>query len=365
MRNRFNLFLFCVVLYGVLSCQKQELDSSFAPLPSDKTVNSSKQLKFINELLDDNSFTAEYYFHRAKLNSEANRLRAGMRDIQAAIQLDSTKSQYHFMRATMLSKLNTPRDAIGSALTAEKMGYSGFELDLLLGKLHYQNQNPVQSLVHLRRARQIDQSNPEISYYFGAIYADVEDTAQAFNELYETIELNKNHLEAYVKAVQLSMKFQLGQKARSLVRQALNYCEPNEDLSFEIAQLLLRDNLVDSAAVWFDKILKASPDSWKANLGMAKYLIAKKLYVEAENYYVSALEYNPNIEGGYYQLGYIYEYYAKDMDKAIKYYKKAKRLNRGNEDIALALQRAEKKKLYLERGYRPRPIKTDSVNTVN
>ncbi|MGB0523141.1 MAG: tetratricopeptide repeat protein [Flammeovirgaceae bacterium] len=347
-----------------MACQKQEPDSSFAPLPSARTIDPQKQLMFINERIEDNSFTAEFYYRRAILNQEANRYRAGMRDIQAAIRLDSSKSEYHFLRAHILSELNTPRDAINSALTAEKMGYSGLELDLLLGKLHFLNQNYGQSLLHLRRARQVSHDNPEISYYFGAIYAQAEDTAQAFNELDNALLLDPKNIDAYVTGIQLANKFNRFRKSQQLAQQSLKNCAPTIDLSYEIAQTLLVTNQVDSAAYWFEKILKEEPESWKASLGMAKYLIAKKQYIEAEDYYVNALEYNPNIEGGYYQLGYIYEYYAKNYEKALKYYTKAKRLNRGNEEIMLAVERAERKKAY-KNGYRPRPILQDTTNQKN
>ena len=362
---RLSILIFICV--GVLSwsCQKKEYDSSFAPLPSAQSLDANKQLEFINERIDDNALTAEYYFHRSKLNSESNRFRAAMRDIQAAIRLDSSKSQYHFWKANLLNMLNTPREAIGSALIAERMGYSGLELDMLLGKLHYLNQNPVQSLVHLRRARQVNPQDSDISYLFGAIYADAKDTAQAFNELHDAIKLDSSNSEAYVKAIQLATDFQLLPKAKSLVKNAVSKCEMNEDLSYELARFLLTNNQVDSASYWFSKMLALNPESWKANFGMAKYLIAKKQYVEAEDYYVNALEYNPNIQGGYYQLGYIYEYYAKDVDKAIKYYKKAKRLNRSNEEIASALKRAERKKENKNRVYTPRAVVQDSTASNN
>lgn len=339
MHNNSLYFLFISLLF--IACQRQEVDSTLAPLPNTTTVSATKQLSFINERIDDDSYGAEYYYHRAKLHSASNELRAAMKDIQAAISLDSSQGHYHFWKAQILNLLNTPRDAINSALKAEQLGYSGVDLDLLLGKLHYLNQNPVQALIHLRRARQINQESAAISYYFGAIYADASDTAQAFNELNEALTLDSTNLNAYTKYIQLTNKVEMVGRSFKLAQQAVKYCKPDEDLSFEIAQLLLTANQVDSAAFWFQKILTQAPSSWKANLGMAKYLIAKKQYVEAENYYVTALEYNPNIEGGYYQLGYIYEYYAKDLNKALKYYKKATRLNRGDVEIAAAARRAE------------------------
>lgn len=356
-------FYLISLLLFFASCKKQEFDNTLAPLPNTQTVDASKQLEFINNRIDDDSYGAEYYYYRAKLHTEANQLRSAMKDIQAAISLDSTKSHYHFWKAQVLNLLNTPRDAISSALKAERLGYSGLDLDLLLGKLHYLNQNPVQSITHLRRARQINQESTDISYYFGAIYADAGDTAQAFNELKQALALDSTNRSAYTKYIQLTKKVGEINQSIKIANQAVKYCTPDENLSYEIAQLLLVSNQVDSAAYWFRTILNQSPNSWKANLGMAKYLIAMKQYVEAENYYVTALEYNPNIAGGYYQLGYIYEYYAKDVKKALKYYRKATRLNRGNEEIAAAAKRAEWKVEHKTLRYTPKPAKVDSTAT--
>ena len=61
-----------------------------------------------------------------------------------------------------------------------------------------------------------------------------------------------------------------------------------------------------------------------------------------------------------------FEKYTKDFDSYFdKYYKKATRLNRGNQEIAASLQRVEWKIEYQKYGYKPKakPIVQDSVST--
>ena len=121
-------FLFIIVF---MACQRQEVDSTVAPLPNIQTVSASKQLAFINDRIEDDSYVPEYYYQRAKLHSAANNLRLAMKDIQAAISLDSSRSHYHFWKAQVLDVLNAPRDAINAALKAEQLGYAGVEVDAL------------------------------------------------------------------------------------------------------------------------------------------------------------------------------------------------------------------------------------------
>ncbi len=357
---RFGIYLILFVSLLTIGCKESNVtDTSFSPLPNEGNKQSSKQGNFMNERIADNSLKPDYYFQRSKINFQEKSYQAALRDIQAAIQLDSLQSRFHFWKSIILADLGTNQDALKSARQAEKMGYKSIGLDILISKLYYENKEPNLSIQYLRKARQVLPSSPTISYLYGAIYADAQDTAQAFNELKEAIRLDSAYTNAYAKLIATYRKYGFVNKALDYGTAATRHCEENEDLIFEIATTLLANEQIDSAAFWHQKLLRINPDSWQANLGLAKYHIAKKEYLEAEKFYNTALEYNPNIEGGYYQLGYIYEYYAKDFEKAAKYYKKAVRLNRGNEEIEQALQRVNWR---LERRYAPK-IKNDKTDS--
>jgi tetratricopeptide (TPR) repeat protein len=360
---RLGIYFILLLSVFTIGCKESNVtDTSFSPLPNESNKQLSKQDDFMNERITDNSLKPEYYFQRSKIYFQEKNFQAAIRDIQAAIQLDSSQSRFHFWKSVILTDLGTNQDALTSARNAEKMGYESVGLDILISKLYYENNEPNLSIQYLRKARQVLPNSPTISYLYGAIYADAKDTAQAFNELKEAIRLDSTYTNAYAKLISTYKKYGLLNKALTYGAAATRHCEENENLIYEIANTLLLSEQIDSATFWHQKLLKINPNSWQANLGLAKYYIAKKEYLKAEEYYNTALKINPNIEGGYYQLGYIYEYYAKNVEKAVKYYKKATRLNRSNQEIATALQRATWK---LERRYMPKPSNevTDSIRS--
>ena len=349
-----NIILLCFIGGLFWSCKESKtLDTSFSPLPNEGNVNITKQANFLDDRISDNSLKPEYYFYRAKNHYEQKELEPALRDIQVAIRLDSSQSRHYFWQAMIMADLGSNQEALRTALRSEEMGYESIGLDILIGRLYYESNEPNLAIRYLRRARQILPEFPTISYLYGSIYADAKDTAQAFNELKEAIRLNPNYEEAYTKVVKIYREYGMYTNALSYAKRATKHFEPTEILSFEIATTLLQQENLDSASFWYNKVLEKNPSAWRANLGIAKYLIAKKDYLQAEKYYNKALEYNPNIEGGYYQLGYIYEYYVRDLEKAIAYYKKGSRLDRANEELAQALRRATRK---LENPYIPTPM---------
>ncbi|MFT5616796.1 MAG: tetratricopeptide (TPR) repeat protein [Arenicella sp.] len=357
---RFGIYLILFLSLFTIGCRESNVtDTSFSPLPNDANKQFSKQGNFMDERITDNSLKPTYYFQRSKIHFQEKDYKAALRDVQAAIQLDSFQSRFYFLKSVILADLGTNQDALGAARKAERMGYKSIGLDILISKLYYENSESNLSIQYLRKARQVLPNSPTISYLYGAIYADAQDTVQAFNELKEAIRLDSSYTNAYSKLIATYRKYGFVNQAIDYGTLAARHCEENKDLIYEIATTLLANEQIDSAVFWHRKLLKIDADSWQANLGLAKYHIAKKEYLEAEKFYNRALEYNPNIDGGYYQLGYIYEYYAKDLEKSMKYYKKAIRINRGSEAIESALQRVTWK---LKRRYMPES-KADSVTS--
>lgn len=341
----YRLIAFCLTILMVSSCQKVDFsDNGFVPLPSQSNTDDQKRLTFLTELLNEDSNEPTYYYQRAKLNYKLERYRVGLRDIEACIKLDGEKAEYLYWKASMLSELNDYEQALLVANQAIAKGLSRTDMDILLGQLHYHNGNTADALQYLENAYKLAPDNANAAYYLGAIFDDRADSASAIRELQNAIRLKPSYTDAYLRVVDIYNDGGLHSLAGEYLQKALASCQSDAALFVEVGHWLWRDSQRDSSIYWYRRGLQMRPALWEANYQLAQYYIDKKDYVLAESYYKEALSYNPNIKDGYYQVGYIYEYYLNQLEEAKKAYQKALKLDQSKaKEITLIIQRIDKK----------------------
>jgi tetratricopeptide (TPR) repeat protein len=108
----------------------------------------------------------------------------------------------------------------------------------------------------------------------------------------------------------------------------------------------------DEAIKSYKNALAISPDTPEIvyNIGVAYLFKGNNYYEIAKNWFKKSIELNPKLSSAYYNLGYI-SLKQKNYEEAISYLKKAKELNPKDEEIQIALRKAEnfKKESELEK----------------
>lgn len=342
---------------GLYACNAFKEDvEAFAPLPSESWLRTQSQLEYLSERIQEDGEQADYYFKRAKLNESLGKYRAAFLDIEACLRISGETGKYLYWKAKILAGLNDYEKALNIASKAVDSGFKSAEMNILLGQLQYQNGNTTEALPHLEKAYTLFPSNATTAYYLGAIYDDREDTLSAIRELSKTIQLKPDYTDAYLRLIQLYNRHNRTEAARPLVTKALNSCPPNASVYLQMGDVMWRQAALDSAVYWYREALQLWPSSWLANYKMAQYHIEKNNYELAESFYKEALSYNPNISGGYFQIGYIYEYYLNNLKEAKKAYEKGLRIDIDNaDDLKLGIRRVDRK-LYLT------TIRSDRMN---
>ncbi len=338
-------YLLLIIFASLASCN--ELDTSvqtFAPIPNEENTEAQKQLSYLSELIRDNPSQADLYYKRACLNHDLSRFRTALIDIETCLKIKGVTGELLFWKAKILAGLKDYEQALAIANQAIEMGVNHTDMDILFGQLQYHNGNAADALPYLENAYSIFPQDPTTAYYLGAIFDDRQDTSSAIREFNQAVRLKPDYTDAYLRLIRLYSRYELVDHSGETVAKALESCPPNAGVYQELGNWLWEQNFLDSAAYWYRQSLQLRPASWIANYRMALYYIAQKEYVLAESYYTEALAYNPNIPGGYFQIGYIYEFYLNQLEEAQQAYQKGKRIDRENaQALTESLERLKRK----------------------
>lgn len=103
-----------------------------------------------------------------------------------------------------------------------------------------------------------------------------------------------------------------------------------------------KEKKYDEAIISYKNALKFSPDSPEINYNIGVCYLGKgsNYYEIAKKWFKKAIELNPKLSSGYYNLGYIC-LEQKNYEEAIIFFKKAKELNPKDEPTQIALRKAE------------------------
>ena len=339
--NYCNLIILLIVVFLQACGYSLKQEDYLLPLPNDKNMNIEGRIDYLTNLIDDDD-RSEYRYERARLYLKADRNPAALRDINRAIELNAKNIKFYVVKARADLGENNYKDALEAAIYAEEKGYSSPELNVLLGELFYRDNNQISALRYLQQALVQFPNNYDAVYLTGKIYAEQKDTAASFNYLEKAIQLEPTSKDPYITYMSLLNDFKLYDKSAELGKNYLMNIEPDAAFSYYYAEILENNNLQDSALFWYEKSF-TEQNHWKPGIKLAKARLKNGDFREASRLYKIALEQNPSIENGYYELGYLQEYLLVDLDEALKAYQAGLESDSTNTRYPFYIKRVERK----------------------
>jgi len=206
-----------------------------------------------------------------------------------------------------------------AALYALENRENSSALNLLLGELHYEQKNEVDALRYLQKVLIVDPKNYDATFLCGKIYAEQSDTAASFRYLDKALVIAPEKKNTYNAYLGLLNQFSLYDRAEKLAQAYLKVAEPDAAFSYYLGEILENNRKVDSAMVWFEKSF-TQQSHWKPGIKLARYRMKQGDFREAHRLFEQALQQNPAIENGYYELGYLNEYLLGSLDNALSAY---------------------------------------------
>lgn len=362
--KRFLKYICAMLLVVLLGCQSsQQGNDGFAPLPSANNQSIEKQIQFITDQISNGGQEADFYLQRAKLYCQLTRYRTAMRDLEVASGLGGESASLKYWKAVVLMGLKDYPNALRLAQEASK-GRDDGEINLLLGQLYYLNGDNNEAFFYLDKTAQILTGEPLVAYYRGMVLLGRGDTTAGMQGLERAIQLDSSYKEAYIQRMGAALQTGNTTDVLNYASKALGNNLIDERIYILIGKSLSLNKKADSAAIYYQKALQLQPAAWEASYALAQHYFKKADYLQAERYYKDALDYNPNVPGGYFQMGFMYEYYLIRLNDALLAYQKGFNLQRGNEDLQKAIYRVERKIAYSnspERMVSPQPVTSDST----
>jgi tetratricopeptide (TPR) repeat protein len=347
-------FLVFILLFS--ACQEVDIASDeIPPLVQSSSQSFAQQIKFMNEIIEDNPTVAEYYYRRSLIFLELKSWKLAQADINKAIQLNTNKGNYFYVKALVLEKLNLYVPALLSAQIAENKGLQQVDLYLLLSRLYYKTKQPIQTVQYLQKVKRIYPQKPEVYYQQGLISYDVEDTLNTIRYMNEAIAAQPEFIDAYKYLFRLYDKNFRPKAASVVLQRAMQQEELQNDseLNKMFGDILLKLDKRDSATMYYSKAIAYDSANWQAADFLGHYYIENRNYELGVHYLQIACKANPKLANANYLMAAVYEYHLKNYVKAKLNYEIAKKLDTANYHIAESIKKMEKRILYEE--YRKSP----------
>lgn len=273
------------------------------------TVNADTLgvLSNLDLLIEEDSKNPELYYERAQYHLTEQNIFSGLRDIESAIGLDTTKAKYYLLYSDfnlLLNKIPEVRTNISNALRLEPnntdalLKYAEFQLYLKEYDDVFENVNKA-----LRENKYLAKG------YFlkGMAYIERKDTALAISSFQTCIEQDADYYHAHM---QLGLIFAAKHDPicityyNNAIR--VNYEKP--EAYYALAYFLQEHGSYEDALLTYDKMLAVSPKNAAAfyNKGYI-YMVYLQKYDEAIEWFTQAIKSDYRYADAFYNRGRSYE----------------------------------------------------------
>ncbi len=330
----------------LLGCESgTNTEEKLVPLTPPNTEQYKEHIKFLTLLIEKNPNSDKLYYQRCLANFRAGRMRAARRDIEDAIKISRYQPKYHYQKALIENRFNQIQEALNSALTAQDEGYNHPDLTALLGELYFKAGNFAQAKSYLLECENNSYySDSTTLLYLSQIFFNQADTLAARRRLEPLLHKYPRCTEAADLLMQLHINKAQSRKAIDIYNKSAQYQAVSPSMMTTVATAYLRLKKEDSALYYFEKAYKNDSTQWRAALALKDQKISEKNLKEAVKYYEAALRHNPLVNKGFFDLGFIYEYYFFDFEKAQNCYQKAIKYFPDDKKASQALGRVDAKK---------------------
>lgn len=119
------------------------------------------------EILSQGKLTAEFYYMKEQAEINAKLFKQAIGDITNAIYLAPSEPMYHAERASLLLRVNMPKDAIDAAKYCIKIAPEYSDGYLLLGLAQVKTDNKAEGIANMKKAKELgnDQAQALIDKY--------------------------------------------------------------------------------------------------------------------------------------------------------------------------------------------------------
>ncbi len=328
-----------LLLGGLLACNNKEEktgDEESKPtikkIEEDSTILSDSALKLINKRIVADPNNPELYEERSAHNFQAGRVEEAIKDINMAIDIDSSNADYYFTKGYYYHLTLKLKEAEAAFLLCLKRDENYVDAHVFLAKIYQALARPTdvdkfnydKAREHINKGLEIDVNRHDLYYLRGMIYEELGDSGAALSSFKTATEVNPDYFDAYVK---LGLMYSIKQnpKAEFAFKTALELKPERKEVIFALARFYQDVGKYDLAEQNYKHVVEI--DSFYS----VAYLNLGYMYMEYDTAYTKAIEYlhraiffnvGQYMPMAYTNLAIAYEK-TKKFAKARKYYQEA------------------------------------------
>ena len=269
-RNLFWLTIFPVILGA---CTSEAVNQEkMVSMPQVAGISEIK-LSDLNTAIRRNRNNAALYARRAMLYQDTNENIKALQDIDLAIDLDANKGEYYFQKALILRQTDRITAAQNAAADAEKLGYKGSEVYILQAELLIRLNMFAEAIEKVNVALTAIPNHEYALFYRGVARAALADTASAIINFRRAIQSSPDFINPYLQLASIYNSREDYEKAYFYIKRAEKLDSLNGYVWYQKG---LRYNgllQTDSAGFSWQKALALDPKMYKAHyqLGLLSY----------------------------------------------------------------------------------------------
>lgn len=295
---------------------KSSGDQKKANVPYDSIRTAIKALDLE---IGEGSSDPNLHFRRSQLFYSDRQLDQALHDINKAIALDKTSSEFYILLSDIYLLMGQPQncgEALDQALSIEPQNKAAL---LKKAKLNLIAQDYRKTFESIKKLLAIDKINPDAYYTRGIAFLEYGDTAAAVNDLLKAVEQNQQYYEAYVQLGEL-YALRKDPMAEMYFRNALNIRPKSKEALYMLGMYYQETEKFDKAIAVYQNFAQADTTVRNApfNIGYI-YLVYLKDFKKAASFFTLAIERDSTYFEAWYNRGLAYELMG-DFDKAYKDY---------------------------------------------
>ncbi len=329
MRTYIILLLSCLFL---MACHRQS--------PSGRGQESLPEdsLTLLNRQIASDSLNGDGYCRRARYYLSRDQLNLSLHDINKALSLDPSKSEYLITVSDIylqMAKVDDARETLDKASDNDPLNP---DIYLKLARLYLIIKDYSLCHQYVHKVLTLDKSNARAYFIDGYAWLEKGDTANAIRNFQLSVQYDQNGVDAYrVLGTIYSQKHD--PLAVSYFKNARDLRPDDTDILYDLALAYQHNDRFDEAAMTYADILGLDSTNVKAyyNLGYIN-LVHTGNYPAAITYFTRAIGYDPRYVEAFYNRGLCYEIlgdltaarndYHKALDIKTNYPKAIEGLNR-------------------------------------
>ena len=331
--NKF-LFLLLILVY---SCTDNSSDKG-SKITTEITTDRVSVLDSLSTLIVNSPENSNNYYRRALYFYNEGEYPQAIDDIQRALVIDSTVSEYHFVEGNIYYDDQRFKEAFLSYQKTVKYDNEHEKAILKLCQIELVLQNYDLAIEMVNKALKINPMNPSAYYLKGFIYLDSRDTATAVSSFQTAIEVDPNHYDSYIILGKIWLN-ENPEFSESYYDQALEIQPKSIEALYNKGILLQSQERYRETYPLYNRIIELDSSAYFAyyNKGYV-LLVSDSSYTEAIDEFRNSLRFYPYYHQAYYNIGLCYENLG-EWKAAEDNYKKALEIDPQFDPAAIGLSR--------------------------